>query len=140
MTEKEKAISIIKSIIDYNDVGHWGRALRHAVKELEEKLTSDNSDYQTLKRPSDSRKHCTKLTNKENKMKIGLHKYHNGLPQIFRYIIPRWLNSITWKAGDIKIYKWMWFSISFGNTSDNSSYETPQSKIATSKSAKADFS
>ena len=45
MTEKEKAIEIIKNIIDYNGVEPWGRALRYAVKELEEKLTPDNNDY-----------------------------------------------------------------------------------------------
>ena len=44
MTEKEKAIAIIKNIIGYNGVGPWGRALHYAVKQLEEKLhpTTDN--------------------------------------------------------------------------------------------------
>ena len=44
MTEKEKAIAIIKNIIDYNSVEPWGRALRYAVKELEVKLTTRNNN------------------------------------------------------------------------------------------------
>jgi hypothetical protein len=44
LKNKEISISIIKNIINYNSVQSWGKALRYAVKELEEKLTSDNKD------------------------------------------------------------------------------------------------
>lgn len=27
----------------------------------------------------------------------------------WKYFRPKWLNSISWKEGDIKIYKWLWW-------------------------------
>ena len=47
-------------------------------------------------------------------MKIGIHKVHNKFPHIlWRYICPVWLNCNTWKLGELKVYKWLWFYISF---------------------------
>ena len=45
-------------------------------------------------------------------LKISLHRTHNKFPNIlWKYIWPKWLNCITWKKGDPKVYKWLWFAI-----------------------------
>ncbi len=38
--------------------------------------------------------------------KIWLHK--NGIPW-YRYLKPKWLNYISWKPGEKKIYRWLWW-------------------------------
>lgn len=52
------------------------------------------------------------------KIQVGLHKVHNN--KVWKYIFPKWLNSITYefdkkyysKYKPVKIYKWLWFYIS----------------------------
>lgn len=43
------------------------------------------------------------------RVEIFLHKMHNHFPHIlWRYWRPRWLNAISYKETDCKIYKWLW--------------------------------
>jgi hypothetical protein len=42
MYGKQATINLIKSIIDYDSNTRWGSALRHAVKSIEESISSDD--------------------------------------------------------------------------------------------------
>lgn len=44
-------------------------------------------------------------------MKIWIHKQHTKV--WYKYFRPVWLNKITWKQGDKKIYRWLWFGYNF---------------------------
>jgi hypothetical protein len=55
------------------------------------------------------------------KVKVGIHKVHNN--KIWRYILPKWLNSVTYELNKteypdhqpVKIYKWLWFYIAISD-------------------------
>jgi len=42
-------------------------------------------------------------------MKIWIHKAGG---RWWNYWKPTWLNTITWKQGDKKIYRWLWWGYS----------------------------
>ena len=44
-------------------------------------------------------------------MKIWIHK--TGFRRWWKYLKPTWLNCITWKKGQVKIYRWLWFGFYF---------------------------
>jgi len=45
-------------------------------------------------------------------MKIWKHKIDN---RWWNYFKPKWLNTITWKEGEDKIYRWLWWGIFYQN-------------------------
>lgn len=49
----------------------------------------------------------------EERVKVGRHKGMNRFPHVlWRYILPKHLNTITRKPCEPKIYKWLWWHIS----------------------------
>ena len=46
-------------------------------------------------------------------MKIWLHKAKHKNSEWYRYFWPVWLNSVTWKEYEPKIYKWLWWGYTF---------------------------
>lgn len=54
-------------------------------------------------------------------MKIWIHQQHKKV--WYRYWKPTWLNSITYKKGDKKIYRWLFWGFSKVYDSGNMKFE-----------------